>query len=115
MNRWFTLITDKKTNATAILDIYSTKEKAIKECEEWGWNYDDGTKSYWMGFVTRLNDYRSLKVNDRVFWLPDEPHAKLVECVVTATEYGHAIAKADNLTLWIDNDTINQFLSIERT
>lgn len=27
-----------------------TEEQALKECEEWGWNYDDGHRSYWLDY-----------------------------------------------------------------
>lgn len=43
---------DKRTRQRAKL-VYdaTTKDAAVKFCESWGWNYDDGHKSYWLEYI----------------------------------------------------------------
>ena len=43
-------ITDKVTHEQSILESNLTEEQAESICEEWGWTYDDGHRSYWMGY-----------------------------------------------------------------
>ena len=58
------IIEDKKTGERKVLSTFKTMEAAEKECEEWGWSYDDGEKSYWMS----INEEESLgKILGRVF------------------------------------------------
>lgn len=42
------IIKNKRTGKTAIYGTYAIEEQATKECEEWGWTYDDGKESYFM-------------------------------------------------------------------
>ncbi len=57
-----TIITDKKTGEEKVLDIFKTEAEALKECEEWGGTYDDGERSYWIGYeeAHNLNEFASL-------------------------------------------------------
>ncbi len=41
----------KVTNRTVkILATGLTEEEAENFCESWGWNYDDGERSYWLSY-----------------------------------------------------------------
>lgn len=41
----------KVTNKTVkILATGLTEEEAENFCESWGWNYDDGERSYWLSY-----------------------------------------------------------------
>lgn len=51
-------------------------------------------------------DYRTLKINDEVTFVTDEPFSKPVKAIVTEVHEDYAIAATDdNMTLWIDEDT----------
>lgn len=43
-------ITNKKTREEQYYGGFESEDKALKEVESWGWNYDDGHHSYWMGY-----------------------------------------------------------------
>lgn len=47
--RFNVVITKKGTKEQSILESNLTEAKAEKMCEEWGWSYDDGEHSYFMG------------------------------------------------------------------
>ena len=44
------IITNRKTGERSILEEGLTERQAEKECEEWGWMYDDGKQSYYMSY-----------------------------------------------------------------
>lgn len=44
------IATEKGTENKIILSSEITEEKALQFCESWGWSYDDGYKSYWLGY-----------------------------------------------------------------
>lgn len=51
MNKKYRVVaTQKGTNNTIILESGLTEEKAQNFCEMWGWSYDDGKNSYWLGY-----------------------------------------------------------------
>ena len=52
MNEWHVITTDKKTGEETVIETFTTEEKAERFCEMWGWNYDDGVKSYWLGYIS---------------------------------------------------------------
>lgn len=55
-------------------------------------------------------DYRTLKINDEVTFTTDEAFDKPVKAIVTEVHEDYVIATtADNMTLWIDEDTQDQF------
>ena len=39
----------KGTEETTTLEDNLTEEQAETICERWGWSYDDGHNSYWLG------------------------------------------------------------------
>lgn len=47
---WNVILTDKNVNDEIILSTCGSEESARRLCEMWGWNYDDGQKSYWMDY-----------------------------------------------------------------
>lgn len=44
------VITNKATKEESVFGVYRSKDDAESICEAWGWNYDDGKQSYWMGY-----------------------------------------------------------------
>lgn len=44
------VITRKSTGEKSVLEHNITEAKAEKTCEQWGWMYDDGNYSYYMGY-----------------------------------------------------------------
>ena len=44
------LITNRKTGEITILETDLTERQAERECEQWGWMYDDGYQSYYMSY-----------------------------------------------------------------
>ncbi len=50
------IIRNKRTGKPAIYGTYATEEQATKECEEWGWSYDDGKESYFMEYEETENN-----------------------------------------------------------
>ena len=54
-----------------------------------------------------------MKIGDRLIWIVNEfdtINPEKTPCIVTSVFEDHAIATtSDNITLWIDNDTIDQF------
>lgn len=50
MEKWNVILTDKKTGTETFYGEYKSEREAEEICERWGWNYDDGKKSYWMGY-----------------------------------------------------------------
>lgn len=56
MKKYNVLITDKETGEVSVLKTVDTEAEATRECEGWGWNYDDGEKSYWMGYSISTDD-----------------------------------------------------------
>lgn len=43
-------ITKRKDGTKSILAYNIPEERAERECEQWGWMYDDGKDSYYMGY-----------------------------------------------------------------
>lgn len=43
-------ITKRKDGTKSILAYNLPEERAERECEQWGWMYDDGKDSYYMGY-----------------------------------------------------------------
>lgn len=65
------IATEKGTEKTIVLSSGITEEKALKFCESWGWSYDDGYKSYWLGyeeiiFICQLPKSEQLKYYKRI-------------------------------------------------
>lgn len=50
MSKWNIIITNKRTKEESLFGTYKAEEEAESICEAWGWNYDDGKQSYWMGY-----------------------------------------------------------------
>lgn len=44
------IATLKGTEQTKVLESNLTEEQAESFCESWGWSYDDGHNSYWLGY-----------------------------------------------------------------
>lgn len=44
------IITDKQTGQEKTLETVPTQEQAENFCECWGWSYDDGRKTYYLGY-----------------------------------------------------------------
>lgn len=44
------IIKNKRTGKTAIYGTFAEESQAVKECEEWGWSYDDDKESYFMEY-----------------------------------------------------------------
>lgn len=44
------VLTRKGTNERSILSYGITEAQAERECEQWGWSYDDGKHSYYMSY-----------------------------------------------------------------
>ena len=43
------ILINKVTKEETVLIDDITEQEAESFCEAWGWNYDDGYKSYWLG------------------------------------------------------------------
>lgn len=50
MNLYNLVITRKADGEQSILEHNITEAQAEKMCEQWGWSYDDGKYSYYMGY-----------------------------------------------------------------
>lgn len=49
--RYYVYTYSKATHKTvAVLESGLTREDAESFCEAWGWNYDDGERSYWLDY-----------------------------------------------------------------
>ena len=44
------IITRKDTKERSVLEYGITEAKAERECEQWGWFYNDGEHSYYMSY-----------------------------------------------------------------
>lgn len=44
------VLTRKGTEERSILSYGITEAQAERECEQWGWSYDDGKHSYYMSY-----------------------------------------------------------------
>lgn len=54
-NLYFVTIENKITGQTKLMTAATTEQEAINICEQWGWIYENGFESYWMG-VTSSTD-----------------------------------------------------------
>lgn len=83
-------ITNKATHEEMILNAFNSKEKALSMCEQWGWMYNDGKKSYWMGYE---------EFSDDVFdFLEDATPGRFV-CEEDAIDVIQAAYKMGHITL----------------
>ena len=47
---WNVFYTRKSTREQFLYGTFATEEQALKVCEEWGWEYDDGHESFWLSY-----------------------------------------------------------------
>lgn len=61
-NTWYVVYgTLKGTEESKVIQSFRQRWKAEKMCEEWGWNYDDGQRSYWMSYEEE-NQYKEEEI-----------------------------------------------------
>ena len=56
------VITSRTNGSNYIIDRNITEAKAEKQCEEWGWIYNDGTDSYYMSYEESTITTEALEV-----------------------------------------------------
>jgi hypothetical protein len=44
--KWCVLV--RRNGKTYLKDRFATEDEAIRDCEQWGWRYDNGNTSYTM-------------------------------------------------------------------
>ena len=66
--------TSKATREEKIIKDNITKEEAEKFCELWGWSYDDGEHSYYLGYEAKYEENKNVNQMDanwRLRWLDE--------------------------------------------
>ena len=58
-NRYCVIGTAKASRQEVVILSDATEEEALRECEQWGWSYDDGEKSYWIEVRERSDRMRA--------------------------------------------------------
>lgn len=49
MEKYNIITIDKATKEETVLHANMSEKEAESFCDAWGWVYDDGKKSYWLG------------------------------------------------------------------
>lgn len=80
-------ITKRKDGTKSILAYNLPEARAERECEQWGWMYDDGKDSYYMGYEESTITTEVLEVLENSFLadlqdaLEVETDANLLEAI----------------------------------